>query len=170
MPTPPSAAVFYTEPARGRDSSFVKLVCQHKPEKVSLNALLCLLRWWRVTRTQADGKGKWQTGGRGKWDLTAPTWCILGMRSSGGQQGPDGILMGGLSVTQAPATMGRVERNICCQKKRKNSCGKKITGYPEERREVNAVCWLHRDKLLLEKPLDGFEIQISICTKYENKT
>lgn len=36
MPTPPSATVshsIHTEPARGQDSSFPKLVCQHKPNK-----------------------------------------------------------------------------------------------------------------------------------------
>lgn len=36
MPTPPSATVshsIHTVPARGQDSSFPKLVCQHKPNK-----------------------------------------------------------------------------------------------------------------------------------------
>lgn len=61
------------------------------------------------------------------------------MCSSGGQQGPDGVLMGGPSVAQAPLTMGGMEGNICCQKKIGNEA-LKITGYSEERQEVNAIC------------------------------
>ena len=145
-------------------SWFVSTNLETKIKSGTETLLLRLRRWWRhrVMVKWSGGGG----GGGGKRDWTAPTWCILGMCSSGGQQGPYGVFDGRAPLPLgAPLTTGEVQRNICCQRK---PCGKngalKITSSSEERREVNSIRWLHRGELQLEELLRGSEIQTLVCT------